>query len=261
MSKEQEMALKNTIFKAMVGSNLYGTNHKDSDKDYVGIFIPDKEYVMGLPTCDQVEIRTNPSSSGRRNNKDDVDTVLYSLPKFIKLAYGNNPNIVELFFINESKHIVYDSDLGKRLRKAFPLFISKKVKDSFLGYAISQKRKVISRKPIGDRKIYIEKFGYDVKFASHLIRLLEEGIQILVEGELSFPIPNNRYIRDVKLGQHTVESVLAKADHLENLIETAYVNSKLPIKPDYEAISQLQMDMMEDFWALQKRAKYGTLKA
>ena len=52
MSKEQEMAQRNTIYKAMVGSHLYGTEHKESDKDYVGIFIPDKEYVLGLPTCD-----------------------------------------------------------------------------------------------------------------------------------------------------------------------------------------------------------------
>lgn len=245
---EREMAERNLILKAMVGSNLYGTESKDSDKDYVGIFIPDEEYVLGLPTCDQVEVRTNPSDSGRRNNKDDVDTVLYSLPKFIKLAYGNNPNILEILFV-DNKHKVFCNEFGERLQKAFPLFVSKRIKQTFLGYAISQKRKVISRKPIGDRKVYIEKYGYDVKFASHLIRLLEEGIQLLTEGELTFPIPNNRFIRDIKLGKYSMDEVLRKAESLENLIETAYIISKLPNKPDYDAISKLQIDLLRDFWS------------
>ena len=247
VTKEQKMASNNLILKIRTGSKLYGTDTENSDSDYLGVFIPNKEYVLGLLKCEQVEYNTNPFNSGKRNSKTDVDMTLYSLPKFIKLCAGNNPNILETLFVND-KNLLFCNIYGKRLLESFPLFISKKVKDSFLGYAISQKRKVISRKPIGERRVYIEKFGYDVKFASHLIRLLEEGIQMLVEGELSFPIPNNRYIRDVKLGQHTIESVLAKADHLENLIETAYVNSKLPAKPDYDAISALQMEMFDDFW-------------
>jgi len=72
--KEQEMAERNLILKAMVGSHLYGTETKDSDKDYVGIFIPNKEYVMGLARCEQVEIRTNPTNSGHRNSKDNTES-------------------------------------------------------------------------------------------------------------------------------------------------------------------------------------------
>lgn len=258
--KEQQMAEKNLIFKAMVGSELYGTNTESSDKDYVGVFIPDKEYVLGLKTCEQVIVRTNPSESGRRNNKSDTDTTLYSLPKFIKLAAENNPNIVELFFVDD-KHVIFCNEYGKLLRDSYKLFISKKAKHRFLGYAESQKQKILTKVPEGGRVEYLEKFGYDVKFASHLIRLLTEGLELLVDGRLSFPITHNRLVRDIKIGLYTKEDVLAKADKFSDLVEDAYLKSQLPYSPDYEKISELQMSMLEQFWEEQtEKGFYDAIK-
>ena len=247
LTKEQEMAKRNLIFKAMVGSKLYGTDTKKSDRDYVGIFIPDKEYILGLKRCEQVEFRTNPSSSGHRNSKDDIDMTLYSLPKFIKLASENNPNIVELFFIDD-KHIMECTSYGKRLIESFPFFISKKAKHKFSGYAHSQRQKILNRVPIGGRKEYTEKFGFDVKFASHLIRLLVEGNELLMNGKLEFPIPQNRYIRDIKEGKFSLKQIFAKADQLESLSEELYVKSDLRHSPDLEAINDLQIELLEEFW-------------
>jgi len=248
--KEQQMAQDNLILKCIVGSHLYGTNTPNSDKDYVGVFIPDKEYVLGLQKCEQVDIRTNPADSGRRNGKDDSDTTVYSLPKFIKLAADNNPNIVALFFVDKP-HILYCNDYGKRLLEAFPYFISKRVKHKFLGYAHSQRQKILTKNPIGNRKEYIEKYGYDVKFASHLIRLLSEGLNLLVDGKLSFPVDHNRYIRDIKEGKYDMGQVLSKADELESFVEQAYLNTKLPYGPDLKKIEDLQMEMLEEFWQQQ----------
>lgn len=244
---EQRMAENNLILKVLTGSHLYGTNTESSDKDYVGIFIPDKDYVMGLRRVEQVEIRTNPTSSGRRNDKDDTDTVLYSLPKFIHLAAQNNPNITEIFFAPQ-KNLVFVNDFGKRLMESYPLFISKKTKHTFLGYAFEQKRKLLTKNPIGSRAVYLEKYGYDVKFASHLIRLLSEGLQMLVEGRIDLPLPNNNYVRDIKLGKFSLEHVLADAMRYEELVEQAYITSPLPNTPNLEKLNELQISLLEDFW-------------
>jgi predicted nucleotidyltransferase len=249
--KEREMAERNLILKVMVGSHLYGTETENSDKDYVGVFIPDKEYVMGLKTCEQVEIRTNPSDSGHRNDKSDTDCTLYSLPKFIKLCAENNPNIVEILFADK-KHIINCDPYGAELLMAAPLFISKKVKHRFLGYAHSQKQKLLFKQAEGGRVEYYEKFGYDVKFASHLIRLLTEGLELLVDGRLSFPITHNRLVRDIKIGKFKIEEVLSKADQFESLIEEAYVKSQLPYGPDLDKINDLQMQLLERYWDDQK---------
>ena len=45
---EQEIALDNLIYKFRSGSQLYGTVTSNSDKDFAGIFIPPKDYVIGL---------------------------------------------------------------------------------------------------------------------------------------------------------------------------------------------------------------------
>ena len=244
---EQEMAQANLILKIRTGSKLYGTNTLDSDSDYLGVFIPNKKYVLGLSKCEQVEYKTNPSDSGKRNSKTDTDMTLYSLPKFIKLCYENNPNLLETMFVDD-KNLLYCNNYGKRLLESFPIFVSKRAKHRFLGYANSQRKKVLNKNPIGNRKEYIEKYGYDIKFASHLIRLLSEGLTLLVEGKLHFPIDHNRYIRDIKEGKYDINQVLAKADELESFVEQAYISSSLPHSPDYNKIEDLQITMLGDFW-------------
>lgn len=245
--KEREMAERNLIFKCINGSMLYGTDTPSSDKDYVGIFVPDKDYVLGVKTCEQVDIKTNPSDSGHRNTNEDVDTTYYSLPKFIHLAFQNNPNIVELFFVPE-QHTLFKNEFGKRLMDAFPLFVSKRCKDRFLGYAISQKHKVLNKNPIGNRKQYVEKYGYDVKFASHIIRLLDEGIQLLTTGTIRFPLYIAGAIKKIKEGGYKLEDVLQDANSFEQRIEQCYQNSRLPQTGDIEAINKLQISLLEDFW-------------
>lgn len=248
---EQEMAHKNLILRILVGSHLYGTNTENSDKDYLGIFIPDKDYVMGIKRVEQVEDRTNPSDSERRNTKADVDTVLYSLPKFIHLASGNNPNIVEVFFAPK-RNIVFCNEYGQKLLDSYYWFISKKLKHTFCGYAYSQKQKLLTKQPIGGRTEYMEKFGYDVKFASHLIRLLTEGLQLLVEEKLTLPLTNNNLVRDIKLGKYPLAHVLSEAERYEQLVESAYVSSKLPNTPDLEQINKLQIELLQSWWDSRK---------
>lgn len=242
-----KMAEKNLILKILVGSHLYGSNTPESDKDYMGVFMPPKECTLGMSKYDQVIIRTNPEDSGRQNTKNDIDCVLYSLPKFIELAMNNNPNIIELFYAPQ-KNIVFESRYGGELLGNAHLFLSKKVKHTFCGYAHSQKMKLLDKQPIGNRKANVDKYGFDTKFASHLIRLLTEGIQFLIEGEITLPLSNRRELRDIKTGKLDLNYVLRKTLEYEQLIEQAYVNSELQNAPRYNEIEQMQINMLEKFY-------------
>ena len=307
---EQEMAEKNLILKFLSGSHAYGTSTPESDKDYLGVFIPDKRYVLGNSVCEQVEIRTNKSASGKKNTKEDIDTVIYSLPKFLKMLQANNPTILETLYYPK-KNIMFCDDFGKKLLESRSLFPTKQVKNTFLGYAQSQKKHLTHKKerwtvlgkaleqlarwevdgnstlpdnlqlvselredktwgmhmkgmPIDEVRGYIkkeidsyghriydiQKYGYSCKFASHLIRLLDEGLTFLVEGELQFPIPNNNLVRDVKMGKYDLEAVLKMAEDKEKLVELAYINTKLPTKCDSKKIEDFQIEMLESFWSL-----------
>lgn len=269
----ENIAKDNTIFKAITGSMLYGTNTPSSDRDEVGIFIPPKDFVIGTIRVEQIELRTNIiSSSGKRNSKEDTDCVIYALPKFFELLTNNNPNIVELLFIPD-KCLLKRSKYYDEIVKNKDIFLSLKTKHTFLGYAYAQKNKILAKKKtyekyfnflaegyskekamsmlddsIGGRIEYYEKFGYDVKFASHLIRLLHEGLEILREGTIYLPLHQNNLILDIKEGKYTLEEVLKMADDLEKYVTDAYVKSPLRHTPDKEAINKLQIKLLEEYW-------------
>lgn len=247
--KEKEMAERNLIYKIRSGSGLYGTVTEKSDEDYVGIFIPDKDYVVGVFRCEQV-ILNEKLSGGSRNEKGDTDFTIYSLPKFFKLARDNNPNIVEIFFANHTATI-FCNKFGKKLRENYPLFLSKKAYHTFKGYAYSQRHKMVSNNGKGrdvTRKELTDEFGYDTKYASHLIRLLLEGLEILVEGRITLPLSQNNLVRDIKIGKYPLDFVLKKAEELEALIDEAYIKSPLQHSANDNAINKLQIEMLENFW-------------
>jgi len=244
---EQKMASDNLIYKIRIGSNMYGTITETSDEDLGGIFIPDKDYVLGTKHCEQVELSEKISKT-IRNQKGDTDYVVYSLTKFIQLAIGNNPNIIE-FFYSPIHCIIYKDQFAEELIVNRDLFLSKKAYHTFKGYSYAQRKKLeVKRGNQTGRTVLVDKFGYDTKFAGHLIRLLYECLQLLAEKNLIFPLPENNLIRDIKLGRYSLDWILEEAKRLENLVDLAYVKSDLQYTADYEKINKLQIYLLEKFW-------------
>lgn len=128
------------ILKIRGGSHLYGLNTDLSDEDYIGIFLNKKVETFGLETCDVIEENIISKLENGKNSKDAIDCKYYSLDKFCRLAMKCNPTILEILFANDD-NIIYCDKYGKKLLDNKHLFISQNVKHSFLGYAISQKKK------------------------------------------------------------------------------------------------------------------------
>ncbi len=128
-------------------------------------------------------------------------------------------------------------------------FYQKKCYHTFKGYAYSQRIKLqVKRENITGRTQLVDQFGYDTKFASHLIRLLLECHQILVEKTLTFLLPQNNLVRDIKQGKYELKWVLEKADKLETLVDIAYTKSDLQHTPNLKEINKLRMWMLENYW-------------
>jgi len=104
----------------------------------------------------------------------------------------------------------------------------------------------------GGRLEYVKEYGYDVKFASHLFRLYFEGLRLLKEGNLVFPMPKEEvnFMMDIKAGKHDLDFLLEKSKELEPLFETAYEENKanLPYTPNHADIDKLQQSMIIEFW-------------
>lgn len=248
VSEHQKIAVDNCIALLRVGSHLYGTNSPQSDDDFVGIFIQPKEYKIGRKHLEFVEFKSNSSSSGHRNEKGDLDCTMYSLDKWIGLLENNNPNQLEILFVNKP-NILYSTPAFHAILDKKAMFVSKKTKHSFSGYAYSQihRSEIKSGNQTG-RKDLIAKFGFDPKLCSHAIRLYSECLDLLVREEISFPLSNNVELLDLKRGDVSYEKFQERCKFYEPLIEKAYIESKLRNSPDHEGIHNLQIQLYESHW-------------
>lgn len=121
------------IFRCRAGSHAYGTNIPSSDIDERGVFIAPPSYILScVQSVEQLE-----------DSKNDV--VIFELRKFMKLAAQCNPNIIELLFTDED-NILEIHDAWRTVREHRHLFLSKKVKHTFSGYAISQLKRIKGHK-------------------------------------------------------------------------------------------------------------------
>lgn len=219
------------ILRVYAGSHSYGTNTKESDEDFRGIAIPPASYLLGMDHWEQHE-------------QKDPDTVIYSLTKFVKLAIGNNPNILDALFVAKN-HILFINEFGQELRELRYAFLSKQVYKTYGGYAYAQLQKMVrvDKDAQGKRLATIQKYGYDTKNAMHLIRLLKMGIEILTEGEVNVLRHDNRELMDIRNGKYTREEIEGEAKRLQNLLDAAYVNTTIPTKPDYDKINAWVTDV------------------
>lgn len=113
------------LFECISGSRAYGLATKNSDTDIRGVFYLPKNMFYGLEYIPQVSNETN-------------DIVYYELGRFIELLSKNNPNILEMLATPE-KHILVKHQLMNEIKMED--FLSKLIKDTFVGYAFSQIKK------------------------------------------------------------------------------------------------------------------------
>lgn len=231
------------ILEGYRGSISHGVYVKDwvDDKDIFGIFVPPKEYIIGLNHWELYE-----------HQEKEFDYLYYSIKKFFTLALKGNPNTLCLLWLKPNFYTI-NTDLGEMLIRERDVFVSKQAYHSFIGYAYGQLRRTTHLAYEGymgeKRKQLVEKFGYDCKNASHCIRILKMGIEFLVEGKLNVWRKDTQLLLAIKMGEWTLEQVQREADKLFKLAEEAYIRSTLPNQPNYEKANDLLIELTEYFWS------------
>jgi len=137
----QELAKNNLIYKARVGSHLFGTNTPESDEDFYGVFMPWDEIIFGFDRCEDVKFDVVSKDISGRNTAEAVDETLTEFRKYIKLCLENNPNIINSLFAND-ENVLFLNTWGAELRKKSEEFIHKGCYDRFVSYAVSQRHKM-----------------------------------------------------------------------------------------------------------------------
>jgi uncharacterized protein len=102
------------------------------------------------------------------------------------------------------------------------------------------------------RKTLIRKYGYDVKNAAHLVRILAMLVGYLNTGRLEVYREDADHLKAIKQGKFTLEEVKEMAILLTEEAEEASKHTTLPTEPNIEVIDQLVQDIYLNAYGLEK---------
>lgn len=246
-SPARAMAERNLILLATVGSTAHGIAVEGTDdQDLMGVCIEDSEYVIGLKHFEQDIFRTKPE--GVRSEAGDVDRTIYSLRKYIRLALSGNPSILTLLFTQPS----FTTSWGQELQELTPRLAARSAGKAFLGYMTQQRQRLLGERGQMNvkRPELVDAFGYDTKYASHMLRLGFQGVEFLETGKLTLPMRERErdHILNVRTGQVELNDVLTTAGELEQRVADLLDTSPLPAEPDREYVNDWLVSVHFDFW-------------
>lgn len=244
----------NMAYMTVMGSQSYGVSGDASDVDIYGFCIPPKDMVFPhlagevagfgtpAPRFDQWQQHHVRAPDGRDTS---YDFQVFGIVRYFHLCMDCNPNIIDSLF-TPRRCVMHSTAVGELVRENRKLFLHKGAWHRFRGYAYAQmgkiKGKVNASNPA--RAEAIARHGYDVKFAYHVVRLLDEAEQIMVEGDLDLE-RNREQLKSIRRGEWTLDALNAHFEAKERALENAYAASPLPHHPDEIRIKALLLQCLE----------------
>lgn len=253
--------VSNTMYLTMMGSIAYGVSTDASDVDVYGFCIPPKDEIFRhlRGEIDGFGRQKQRFNQWQKHHIDDpeagkmYDLAIYNIVDYFHLCLENNPNMIDSLFTPQ-RCVLHCTHVGNLVREHRRIFLHKGSFHRFKGYAYSQLHKVGTKnpKPGSKRAKLREQFGTDVKFLYHVVRLLDEAEQILVEGDIDLQ-RNREQLKAIRRGEMSEAEVRSWASDKERQLEQLYAESLLPHSPDEEKIKALLLQCLEEH--------YGSLSA
>jgi predicted nucleotidyltransferase len=248
----------NVHYETIMGSVAYGVSSDTSDMDVYGFCIPPKEEIfphlrgeiMGFGTQKQ---RFNQYQEHHLRDPDELagkgreyDVTIFNIVDYFQLCMKNNPNVIDSLFTPETCGL-HVTRIGRMVRERRKLFLHRGSWHTFKGYAYQQVTKMANKDRQGKRREMVEKYGFDVKFAYHVVRLLNEVEQIMTEGDLDLQ-RNREQLKSIRKGEWTEQQVRDYFQKKEGELETLYQQSALPYGPDEGRVKQLLLACLEEHY-------------
>lgn len=243
--------MKKTILEAVVGSTVHGTAVDDGleDLDLMAVVVEDQKTFVGFNASDTWVSRTKPV--GVRSEAGDTDWVAYGLRKYLNLALKGNPSVLLILFAPD-EFIRLDSPEGFALRALAPAIVSRAVYMPFRGYMRQQHERLLGLR--GQRNVtrpeLVDAYGYDTKYAGHVVRLGLQGTELLTTGRLSLPMQEEERALVVKIrtGGFSLAEVSELIINAEKKLDAAHAASPLQERPDSARVEQWMLKTYLEYW-------------
>lgn len=223
-------------FLVLAGSRLYGIDTPTSDHDYVGAIIEPEKYRLGLDNYHPVGKNPQHGFEQHPFKGDGYEGSIYSLWKLAAMFAEGNPTILCLMFADPIR-----DDYGVCTPEFRAMTASRKSGHRFMKYMEAQRKSMIGQRAKHvQRQELIDAYGYDTKFAGHLIRLGYQGIEFLSSGEITLPMPEGQrqIVLEIRNGKRTMDDVVELSEMLQRGMERLLETTDLPEGPDHDALSK-----------------------
>jgi predicted nucleotidyltransferase len=251
------------------GSSAYAMDADTSDLDCLGFWVPPIDaifpHLKGLiPGFDSgfsektLQFSTytqhhmvDPSACGGTGRQ--YDYTIHSIVKFFRLLMTANPTIIEALYV-PSRCVLHVTPIGQLVIDNRHLFLCKELAQTSAAYARGQLHKLRTKEPTEESKRHavVEKYGWDLKFGVHVVRLIDQAYDVLTMRDIDLE-RNAEKLKSIKRGEWSLGEVEAHFKRMEPMLIEAAEKSQLPWSVDREAVRKLLLDCLEQH--------FGTLSA
>jgi predicted nucleotidyltransferase len=227
------------------GSQMHGAKIPESeDTDWYGVYVEPPEKILGIDRDEHFVFTTGGGPGG--NGPQDTDVCLYSLQKFAHLACKGNPSVLHFLFATEQ----FATLEWGRLCLNRNLFLAKGHLNQFLGFANAQYLRLMggAGQMNVHRQALEQQFGFDTKYAMHVIRLYGEAIEFAETGVITLPRPNAEELIAIRRGKYTLREIEEMGRDLESKLLQARETTQLPNRIDRDKVSELLVGIYRMAW-------------
>lgn len=238
------------ILEAIVGSTLHGVAVSDGleDLDLMAVGVESPTDFIGFSPKDVKVVRSKPV--GVRSESGDTDWVGYGLKKYLGLALKGNPSVLlGLFAPKEFTRVLTQE--GEELRALATAIVSRRVCEPFRGYMKQQHERLLGLRAHNvTRPELVEKYGYDTKYAAHIIRIGNAGRRNSAHRkDHATYVPDQRdMVRSIRLGAFSLAEISKLIHEAEQKIPAALSKSPLPENPDTKLVESWMIHTYLNHW-------------
>jgi predicted nucleotidyltransferase len=170
--------------------------------------------------------------------RNDLKETIWELIIEVSGASVSWDNWPEAYWLSAQQKLVHDLGLSEQVAKLIQAeYAYKRSVEKYQSWVNWKKNRN------KERAVLEEKSGYDTKHASHLVRLMRMGYEILTEGKVIVKRPDRDEILSIKKGAWSYDKVMEYAEEMQVKLDEAYKVTKLPKTVDFKKINGLYHDI------------------
>jgi len=224
---------------------MHGASVGSDDHDYYAVYLEPPVVKLGLRPVEHHVWST--SDNTRKNTRDDIDLVMYSLTKFARLAAGGNPTILHFLFV---RNALGPNPWWDYVADRANSFLARSHLRKFIGYADAQFDRLTGKRARKQfRPELLKQYGFDTKAAMHGIRLMYEALDLLRHGRMSFPNPHADHLIAIRNGKYSLDQVLQHYEKLKQECLRAQSRSPLVEEVDIRQVNSILTNVYQSFWS------------